>query len=144
MKQTKELPPIESFYSHLSEETITQDEHSFGEKVWKKFNCQNLLEYCLVYCRSDTLLLAEIFQKFRNTMHDFCGLDPSYYISLPSFAWNAMLKTSDITLESFTDIDQALFCEQGIRGGLSLIGDRYYKADENKKIYYIDANVRNK
>lgn len=141
MKKTTKLPPIKAFYSHLTEETVSKSEYQFAKKVWKKYKCSNLIDYCLVYCRTDTLLLAEVVQKFRSTMHDFTGLDPSYYISLPSFAWDSMLKLTNQTLECFTDIDMCLFTESGIRGGLSFIGERYCKADEQKKIFYIDANV---
>lgn len=141
MNETQKFPKIDAFYSHLSEQTISEDDHAHGKHVWAKFNCVNLVDYCLLYCRTDTILLAEIFQKFRKTMVEFCQLDPAYYISLPSFAWDAMLKTTDTTLECMTDIDQTLFCEQGIRGGLSFIGDRFYQAGTDKKIYYIDANV---
>ena len=142
MKNTTEMPPIEAFYSHLREETVTEEEYEFAKKVWKLYKCKNLLDYCQIYCRSDTLLLAENFQKFRKVMFEFCGLDPAYYISLPSFAWDSMLKMTNVELESFTDIDQNLFCENGIRGGLSYIGERYYEANEDKTIHYIDANVR--
>lgn len=142
MRETKKIPAIEAFYSHLQEQTITKEEHKFAKKVWKKFKCNNLIDYCLIYCRTDTLLLAEIVQKFRKTMINFTGLDPTYYISLPSFAWDSMLLLTKTELECFTDIDMCLFTESGIRGGLSYIGDRYCKADCQKKIYYIDANVR--
>ena len=141
MESVKELPNSDVFYSHLYEEFVTVEEYKFAKKVWKIFKCNNLVDYCLAYCRSDTLLLAEIFQKFRKTMYKFVNLDPTYFISLPSFAWQAMLKLTGVTLECMTDIDQTLFCEEGIRGGLSFIGDRYYKADEHQNIYYIDANV---
>lgn len=140
MKRTTKLPSACEFYSELTQETISQEEHDFAKKVWRKFNCANLLDYCLLYCQTDTLLLAEVMQKFRQTMHDFTGVDPSYYISLPSFAWDAMLRLTKTELESFTDIDQCLFTELGIRGGLSFIGERHCQANEQTKIYYIDAN----
>lgn len=143
MERTTKLPPLSEFWSDLKEENISKEEHTFAKKVWKKFRCKNLLDYCLVYCRSDVLLLAEVFQKFRSTMISFTELDPSYYISLPSFAWDSMMKLTKVTLQCFEEIDMCLFTESGIRGGLSYIGNRYCKANESQKIFYIDANVSN-
>ena len=141
MKSTTKLPEIEAFYSNLNEETITREEHEFAQAVWEEFDCKNLLDYCNIYCRCDNILCGESFQKFRHTMHEFTGLDPAYYISLPSFAWDSMLKLTKTTLECFSDIDMCHFVESGIRGGLSFIGHRHYKTSPEKKIFYIDANV---
>lgn len=143
MKETTKLPHIKEFWSDLKEETISKSDHKFAKKVWKKFGCKNLLDYCLVYCRTDTLLLAEVFMKFRNTMIEFTGIDPTYYISLPSYAWDSMLKLTRAQIYCFTNVDMCLYAESGIRGGLSYIGNRYCKATEEQKIFYIDANVRN-
>ena len=151
MEATDALPPIECFYSSLSEETITQRNYNFAEKVWCKFKIKNLRQYCELYCKIDTILLAEIFTKFRKSMLGFSGLDPSHYVSLPSFAWDTMLKVTSCRLELPTDIDMVYFIENGIRGGLSFINTRYACTTnsnhrENKKKYedstiiYIDAN----
>jgi len=71
MKKTTKLPARENFYSQLSETLIREDDYSFAKSVWKMFKCQNLLDYTRVYCQIDTLLLAEIFQKFRIDMLKF-------------------------------------------------------------------------
>ena len=53
----------------------------------------------------------------------FSGIDPSYYLSLPSFAFDSMLKITGCKLE-IPDIETSKFVEKGIRGGLSLINTR--------------------
>ena len=51
------------------------------------------------------------------------------------------LKYTNIRLQTLQDKDLILLLENNIRGGISsVMGDRYVKSDENKKILYIDAN----
>jgi len=99
MKDTTEMPAMECFYSNLSESSISEKDYLFAKSVWKMFKCENLLDYTKIYCMIDTLLLAEIFQKFRKDMIEFSGLDPSYYISLPAYAFDSMLKITNCELE---------------------------------------------
>lgn len=141
MQTTKSLPKIKDFYSSLSEETISLTDHRFAQKVWKKFDCQDLLQYTELYCKIDTILLAEIFQKFRKDLFNFSGLDPAHYISLPAFSFDSMMKVTKCHLELPTDINIVQFIESGIRGGLSFINNRYLKIEKKtEKIFYIDAN----
>ena len=54
---------------------------------------------------------------------------------------NVDLKNTNIRLQTLQDKDMILLLENNIRGGISsVMGDRYVKSDENKKILYIDAN----
>ena len=143
LEKTTAIPPRESFYSVLHETTISQEDYNFACKIWKMFRCKNLVDYTKIYCKLDTILLAEIFQKFRKEMHGFSGLDPTWYASLPGFAFDSMLKETRCSLEYLTDINMVHFFEAGIRGGVSFINNRYLKADakKNEALVYIDANV---
>lgn len=141
MKNTKCLPEKKHFYSSLSEDTISDESYAFAKKVWKIFRCKSLLDYTEIYCQIDTLLLAEIFQKFRKDMIYFSGLDPARYVSLPAFSFDSMLKLTKCHLELPTKINIVQFIESGIRGGLSFINTRHLKISNSKeKIFYIDAN----
>lgn len=141
MKNTTNLPTKENFYSSLNESSISNENHAFAQKVWKTFNCQNLLDYTELYCKIDTVLLAEIFQKFRKDMFLFSNLDPANYISLPSFSFDMMLKTTQCKIELCQDINMVQFFESGIRGGVSFINTRHLEIENDKeKIFYIDAN----
>lgn len=143
MKKTKQFPTKEQFYSSLSETTITDEEHQFAKSVWKKFKCKNLIEYAALYCKIDTILLAEVFQKFRKEMFNFSGIDPSHYISLPSYSFDSMLKLTKCNIELISEpnIDMIHFIESGIRGGMSFINTRILEAANDEEIVYIDANV---
>jgi len=79
------------------------------------------------------LLLADIFENFRDSCVSRNGLDPAYYYTLPDFTWDAMLKHADINSELLTDIDMVMFVERSIRGGLSQCSGRYARAN-NKYI----------
>ena len=51
------------------------------------------------------------------------------------------MKDTDIKLPTLQDKDMILLLENIIRCGISsVMGDRYIKSDENKKILYIAAN----
>lgn len=144
MQKTTRLPDRNDFYSSLSETKITKKDHVFAKQVWKKFQCENLIDYTKMYCKLDVFLLAEIFEKFRKDMINFSGLDPARYISLPAFAFDSMLKITKSYIELPTDISMVQFIEKGIRGGVSFINTRLLTSkmnDKDSEIFYIDANV---
>ena len=59
------LPPKKSIYSELNLEHIINKDYKHAQKVWDTFNIQNLGEYHDLYVQSDTLQLADVFEKFR-------------------------------------------------------------------------------
>ena len=97
------------------------------------------------------LLLADIFENFRDLSIKDYGLDPAHYFTLPGYAWDCMLKLTKVKLDLLTDYDMHMMIESGIRGGISMIAHRYAKANnkylpdydeakENSYITYLDAN----
>ena len=145
MASVTNLPERKHFKSSLSEKTITANDHKFATKVWQTFQCDTLIDYTKIYCKIDTILLAEVFQKFRKAMHSFSGLDPAHYISLPSYSYDSMLKLTQCTIGLPKDINMIHFLESGKRGGVSFIGTRHLKPcdkpESESEIVYLDANV---
>ena len=150
LKDTKP-PPQKAFYSKLSGHGINNYCYNHVLNVWKTFKMKTFKEYHEVYNKTDVLLLADIFENFRDLCLKNYGLDPVYYYTAPGLAWDAMLKITKINLELLSDIDMLLMVEKGIRGGVSMISNRYGKAnnkymkDYNKKeaskyLMYLDAN----
>ena len=86
------LPDKESFYSSLDIENIDDIDYRHGNNVFKKFKLKNLGEYHDLYVQSDTLLLADVFENFRNMCIKVYELDPVHFLSLPGLAWKACLK----------------------------------------------------
>ena len=147
----KIIPRKDSFYSNLTLEDITKTDYAHANNVFKKFNINNLGEYYDLYVRSDTLLLADIFENFRQSCLKNYELDPAHFVSLPGLAWQACLKKTNVELELLTDYDMVLMVEEGIRGGICHAMQRYAKAknkymkDYGRKkkssyIQYLDAN----
>jgi len=73
---------------------------------------------CL-HVKTYVLLLADIFENFRDKCIESYGLDPAHYYTLPGFTWDAMLKHTRVNFELLTDIDKIMFIKCGIRGSLS-------------------------
>ena len=150
LKETK-LPPIEAFYSKLNKEGVSEEDYEHAKKVWKTFRMKSMRRYHNLYLKTDVLLLADVFENFRNVCLENYGLDPAWYYTSPGLAWSAALKVTKVELELLTDIDKVLFIERGIRGGVSMISTRHGKANNpymekydsskpTKYIAYLDAN----
>ena len=113
-----ELPDKESFYSELNKEGITYEDHVHAQKVWDVFKIKNLGEYHDLYLKFDTLLLADVFENFRDKCLEIYQLNPAHFLSAPGLAWQACLKKSGVELELLTDNNMLMMYENGIRGGM--------------------------
>ena len=86
------LPPKKSFYSELNLEDISDKDYLHAQKVWDAFGIRNLGEYHNLYVQTDTLLLADVYEKFRDKCIEIYGLDPGHFLSAPGLAWQACLR----------------------------------------------------
>ena len=158
----EKLPDKKYFYSSIKDGKIGDDgkisdghinvnDYLTSKKTWNKFEMKNMGNYHDHYLKKDVLLLADVYEKFIDTCLKYYGLDPCHYFSSPGLSWDAMLKMTGIELEKISDIDQYLFIERGLRGGISYIAKRHSKAnnkccpdyDKNKPslfISYLDMN----
>ena len=145
------LPSKEDFYSNLNMEDIDDIDYRHGNNVFKGFKLDNLGDYHDLYIISDTLLLADVFENFRDMFIKVYILDPAHFVSLPGLPWQACLKKTNIELELLTDYDMLLMVEEGIRGGICQSIHRYAKAnnkymknynnnEESSNIQYLDPN----
>ena len=138
-------------YSSLNMENVDDIDYRHGNNVFKNFKLKNLGEYHDLYAQSNTLLLADVFENFRNMCIKVYEFDPAHFLSLPGLAWQACLEKANVKLELLIDYDILLLVEEGIRGGICHSIHRYAKAnnkymknyDQNKEssyIQYLDAN----
>ena len=108
-------------------------------------------EYHDLYLRTDVILLANVFESFRNVCMENYGLDPAHFYTATGLAWKACLKKTGIRLELLQDPDMLLMFERGIRDGITQSVHRYAAAnnpymeeyDSNKPtnyLQYLDAN----
>ena len=145
------LPNKDDFCSNLNMEDINDIDYRHANNVFKVFKLENLGNYHDLYVQSDTLLLADVFNNFRNMFLKEYELDPAHFLSLPGLAWQACLKKTNIELELLTDYDMLLMVAEGIKGGICHSIHRYAKAnnkymknyDKNEEscyIQHVDAN----
>ena len=146
------LPPREAFYSKISGRGITKTDYKHAWNIWNTFKMKTFKEYHELYNVTDVLLLADVFENFRENSLKTYGLDPVYYFTAPGLVWDACLKITDVELELLSNPDMLLMFEKGIRGGISIISNRYGEANNKymgqgfkkseliKYLMYLDAN----
>ena len=145
------LPSKEDSYSNLNMEDICDIDYRHVNNVFKVFKLENLGNYHDLYVQSDTLLLADVFNNFRDMCIKEYELDPAHFLSLPGLAWQACLNKTNIELELLTNYDMLLMVEEGIRGGICHSIHQYAKAnnkymknyntnEESSYIQYLDVN----
>ena len=130
------LPPIEAFYSNLNMSNISKDNYQHMQKVWKEFGIHNLGDYHNLHLGTDIILLANVFEAFRNTCLEHYSLDPAHFYMLPGLAWKACLRKTRVRLELLNDPDMLLMFEHGIRGGIMQAVHRYALA-KNKYMSHV-------
>ena len=131
---------------------ISEEDYQHAQPVWKEFGIHNLGDYHDPYLRTDVVLLANVFEAFRDTCLKHYELDPEHFYTSPGLAWKACLKCTGIKLELLTNPDMLLMFEQGIRGGITqavhkyasannkYMGDRFNPKSESSYLQYLDAD----
>jgi hypothetical protein len=145
-----QLPPKEKFHSTLKSanlckegncECITEKEYEHALTVFKEFNCRNIGDYNDVYNWSDTIILADCFEKFRQINLNIHNIDPCYCYSTPGLTWQCGLKYTNISLDYIYNKEILEIIENGIRGGVcGNMGLRYMKAN-NKYLPDYNPNL---
>ena len=134
----KELPNKSDFYGSFNMDEITCIDYRHAKKVFDKFCIKNLGEYHDLYVQSETLLLADVFENFRDMCIKVYG---------QGLAWQACLKKTGVKLELLKDMDMLLMIKEGIRGVILYIdmqktNNKYMEDyDKNKEpscIIYVD------
>ena len=129
----------EDFFSKLKNDYPDYDEIE-RTKIIKLFNIKHGEELTKLFCKSKVILLADIFEKFVKVSTKEYKITPLYCVSLPGYTYQCALKYTDIKLQTLQEKDLILLIGNNIRGGISsVLGDRYVKSDENKKILYMVA-----
>lgn len=131
------LPPRECFLSSLTgSKACSEEDYARGQRMWIGLGCKNLQDYTEHYCVLDVLLLASVFERFRQACldKDSYGLDPAYYISAPSLSWDAMLLRNaclaePVVIETLLDPNMVMMVEKGIRGGICQVMLPYARAN---------------
>ena len=145
----QKLPDKKEFFNKINNKNISDEDYELAKNVFEKFNCKNLLDYSILYLKTDICHLSDVFQKFSDFAYQTYELDPRHSYTLPGFSWQSMLKMTKIELELISDPDMYLFLMDTIRGGISVCNKKHVIADNkyinettknNKYLMYLDAN----
>jgi len=145
------LPPIEAFYDKLNDDSLNISDYEKTQKTWMHFGMQMLQNYHDHYLLSHVLLLADVFENFRNAIMKEHNLDCLHVLTLPSLARASALKFTGVKHDSITDPDAYLMIENNMRGGIATISHRhalansppvegYYLNKSTNYLTYLDAN----
>lgn len=140
LKETS-LPPKEAFFNVLTNSSISDEDYQHALCVFKNFDCKTFADYLELYQNTDVILLAEVFLSFRRTSLKYYNLDPVHFITGAELTWNAGLKFSKIELELFSDVNDYLWIESQMRGGISFLGERYVVANNPELPNTYNSNI---
>ena len=101
------------------------------------FKMMTMGDYHDLYLKTNTLLLADVFEKFVDVCLEYYELDPCHYFGNPGLNSDPMIKMTGIEFELILDANIYLFIVKGMKGGISYIAQRYSKAN-NKYIRFYD------
>lgn len=149
-KETK-LPPQELLVNDLNGETCSDEDYARANRVFNLAKCPTLLDYYNLYLRQDVVLLADVFENYRELLIAQYKLDPANYITVQSLSWDAAFLYNKDQVELITDYHSYTNYEGGIRGGISMIAKHlsvanhprvpgYDEKQKHKYIVYLDEN----
>ena len=128
----------EDFFSKLKINVLMMKKRNEKKKFFQIFDIKKVEE--LTQLKSDVLLLTCVLEKFIKVSTNEFGINPLCCVSLPGYTWQCGLEDTRKNLKTVEEKDLNLTLEKIIRGGISTVmGHRYVKSDENKKILYMDA-----
>ncbi|GFR16049.1 c2H2-type domain-containing protein [Trichonephila clavata] len=146
------LPSQRDFYNILTSTSKSDKDYEHAQLVYKYFKCKKLANYLELYQNVNTIMLAEVFTSFRRKAMRYYELDPIHFVTSAELTWNAGLKFTKVELQLLTNVNDYIWFESQMRGGICFLGKRHDKAnnpyvaetyDEKKPRNYIvalDAN----
>ena len=138
---TTDFPPHSAFFSNLKRSNISLQDYNQGQQIYNDLNCSNMLDYTELYCKLDTLLLAEVVFSYRELIWNEFGLALENYLSTPQIALDACLKLTGKSIGLMSEPSMVTMIENSLRGGVSFVNNRHEtSATENETLLYIDAN----
>ena len=98
-KFNETFPDEKYFYSHLDMEDTTDADDAHAKRVCKDFEIKHLGKYHDLYVQGDILMLADIFENFRNACLKIYELDPAKFVSAPGLSQESALKSAKVKLD---------------------------------------------
>ena len=105
----------EDFFSKLKNDYPDDDEIERTKEIIKLFNIKDGGELTKLYCKSDVIFLADVFEKLVKVSTEEYKINPLYCVSLPGYTYQCAMKYTDIKLQTLQDKDLILLIENNIR-----------------------------
>ena len=123
---------------------MTDEEYQHAQTIWKEFDIESMKDYHNLYNLSDVLLLADVFENFRNICMKHYGFYPTWYLSASGHSWDGALKITKVQLDLLSDLDMLLMIESGIRERIATISHRHAKANNEYMVAEFDPREKSK
>jgi hypothetical protein len=120
------LPSIEWFDNDLTGEKCSQERYNNALELWKELKCVTFKDYHMSYLESEVVLLAEMFENYRNSCMKMFELDPVRFVSVQSMTMTNWLKYTGLTLDVLSDNTMYDFFHSAFRGGMCSVGELTY------------------
>ena len=113
------LTPLDQWVDTLrgGKISITETDLSHANEVFKKFSCESFGDYHDLYLKTDTHLLAAVFEQFRKV----CYRTYRQYYSAANLAGDAFMKTCGTNIDLLTKREHLDMAENLMRGGMSSV-----------------------
>lgn len=146
LKETT-FPKHEDFYSSLKDENITEDEYELCKRVWKDSGMKTLKDMLVYYNNADCVGLIQALENHSAFLRSK-GLHFTQALSVPGLSIRLLfdLKPPDQNIYLLGEQNKDLYhlIRENIRGGPSIVFNRYQKTNETKvKPEYFGADAKN-
>ena len=137
------LPPRDQWKDSLRNGAImvTQEEWNHADNLFQTFGCLNLGDYHDLYLKTDTLLLACVFEEFRSLCYTTYGLDSAHYFTCSHLSGDAFWKHCKADIELLTDREHLEMVENMIRGGVASVFDKKFFKANNRYVAEHNYNI---
>ena len=115
----------------IEREPISDSDYEHYKKDMKAFGCKTFGDYVTLYCDVDVALLTILFECLIRICMDGFGIHPSQSYTSAGFFWQAMLRKTGANIELLTDASKYAFFEDAIKGGISVISNRFAEANNS-------------
>ena len=122
-KFSEEKLPAKEFWKNTlqGDVPISDGKLEHANLVFQQFGCKTLDDYYNSFFHTDVLILASVFEKFRNIWYAMYGLDSVHFYTASNLSGKAFLKVCKAESELLTNREHSKMAEDLIRGGNSCV-----------------------
>ena len=100
---------------------MSKEEYNHAQSVWDALGCETLKDYMIAYLLVDLGLLTDIMENWRKVLYEIYGLDLTHYVSLPGYAFDSFLKSTNAKFEQPSNPELYTTVRSNVRGGFTTV-----------------------